>query len=447
MGEDTEERLERGIELWPACGTVFELREPVFPFPENPFPRPLPNEHMMGKNYVPEEVDSLTEFSDRNLLRMEFQTECFTEEYFDLRECCAEKLGIFGNDHEIVGIADVVVSFQDMFRKLVELVHIHVRKELGSKVSDGYTLLEEIILGPGRDETLHNIPEEFRHAVVLYSFPKSVQEDVMVDGIEELRDVAFECVTRPRTVPARFHEHRSEFIDPGVNSFPLSAWKRIVDERRIEYRFERSDYGVVKNSVGDGSLVDVATLRIEDVKIRISGMPVLARPQFPGKPKDVRFEVRLEFKHIRFITLPLAEFIPCPKEGFRIGNQLERIYFFTFTHMEHLEIPIIKKSYELYKQFHEYRRVVPKADRYTVYERSEGAMLDMIELLLEAGYGEKSWKSAVLWKVSVKLNVVRLFIRLMKETKTFDTKKYVVLQESIDEIGRMLGGWMRSVER
>jgi hypothetical protein len=32
----------------------------------------------------------------------------------------------------------------------------------------------------------------------------------------------------------------------------------------------------------------------------------------------------------------------------------------------------------------------------------------------------------------------------MKETKVFDLKKYTVLQEKIDEIGRMLGGWIRS---
>jgi hypothetical protein len=47
-------------------------------------------------------------------------------------------------------------------------------------------------------------------------------------------------------------------------------------------------------------------------------------------------------------------------------------------------------------------------------------------------------------KASVKLNLLRFLFRLMKETKTFDNKKYVVLQEMVDEIGRMLGGWIRS---
>lgn len=113
--------------------------------------------------------------------------------------------------------------------------------------------------------------------------------------------------------------------------------------------------------------------------------------------------------------------------------------------MNENDIPILNKSYELYKLFHEYRKVVPKQDRFTIYERSEHVMLGVIELLLEASYGNKERKLITLEKVSVKLNVLRFLIRLMKETKTFDVKKYIALQALIDEIGRMTGGWIRSL--
>ena len=112
--------------------------------------------------------------------------------------------------------------------------------------------------------------------------------------------------------------------------------------------------------------------------------------------------------------------------------------------MNDIDIPILKKTYELYSVFHEYRRVVSKADRFTVYERSENLIVDLIELFLEAGYTKSGNKSAVLEKASVKLNTLRFFIRLMKETRVFDLKKYTTLQGMIDEIGRMLGGWIRS---
>ena len=115
--------------------------------------------------------------------------------------------------------------------------------------------------------------------------------------------------------------------------------------------------------------------------------------------------------------------------------------------MNDLDMPILKKLYDLYKTFHEYRKVVPKSDRFTIYERSEGIIIDVLECLIEAGYGQKGSKAALLEKASVKLNTFRFFIRLMKDSKILDSKKYILLQEMIDEIGRMLGGWIRSLPR
>ncbi len=115
--------------------------------------------------------------------------------------------------------------------------------------------------------------------------------------------------------------------------------------------------------------------------------------------------------------------------------------------MNDLDIPILKKSYDLYKTFHEYRKLIPKADRFTIYEKSESLIVEILEALIEAGYGQKGDKALLLEKASTKLNVLRFFIRLMKETKALDAKKYVVLQGIIDEIGRMIGGWLRSTAK
>lgn len=110
------------------------------------------------------------------------------------------------------------------------------------------------------------------------------------------------------------------------------------------------------------------------------------------------------------------------------------------------EIPILKKSYDLYKTFHHYRLTVPKHDRHTLYEKAERVILDLIESIYYAGYTSSGSKLALLEKASAKLNLLRLLVRLMKDTKTLDLKKYTLLQQIIDEIGRMLGGWLRSIK-
>jgi hypothetical protein len=32
----------------------------------------------------------------------------------------------------------------------------------------------------------------------------------------------------------------------------------------------------------------------------------------------------------------------------------------------------------------------------------------------------------------------------MKDIKAIDTKKYIIIEANLDEIGRMLGGWIKS---
>lgn len=49
-------------------------------------------------------------------------------------------------------------------------------------------------------------------------------------------------------------------------------------------------------------------------------------------------------------------------------------------------------------------------------------------------------------KTSRKLNLLRVFLRLLKDIKSIDLKKYSLLEESVDEIGRMLGGWIKSAK-
>lgn len=112
--------------------------------------------------------------------------------------------------------------------------------------------------------------------------------------------------------------------------------------------------------------------------------------------------------------------------------------------MNDFDIPIFKKTYDLYKTFYGYRDSVTKQDRYTVWQRSENVILDILEGILLASQTYKADKLPALERASVKVNILRVFFRFMKEMKTIDNKKYLALEESVDEIGRMLGGWIKS---
>ena len=90
-------------------------------------------------------------------------------------------------------------------------------------------------------------------------------------------------------------------------------------------------------------------------------------------------------------------------------------------------------------------RIVPKQIKYTLWQRLENIILEIIENIMQASLSAKKKKLPGLENASIKLNILRVFIRLAHDTKAIDNKKYVLLQKDVDEIGRMLGGWIRSM--
>lgn len=114
--------------------------------------------------------------------------------------------------------------------------------------------------------------------------------------------------------------------------------------------------------------------------------------------------------------------------------------------MENLDIPIFKKTYDLYKDFYGLRAAVPKQDRFGIWLRSENLVLEVLECILDASQLSKIEKLPVLQRASTKLNFLRVFLRLCKETKVLDAKGYIRLEQNVDEIGRMLGGWIKSTK-
>ncbi len=110
-----------------------------------------------------------------------------------------------------------------------------------------------------------------------------------------------------------------------------------------------------------------------------------------------------------------------------------------------LDIPIFHKIYDLYKLLHGYHNRVSKSQRYTLWQKCENTTLGLLEVVIESGHQKGEDKIKTLYIISNKLDLLKVLIRLAKETHTIDTKQYIAIQEMLQEIGRMIGGWIKSV--
>lgn len=109
------------------------------------------------------------------------------------------------------------------------------------------------------------------------------------------------------------------------------------------------------------------------------------------------------------------------------------------------DIPILQKTYDLYKLFYQYSLNFPKKDRFGISQRCENQIMDLIESLIKASKARRENKKDQLHNISTQLDTLRIFIRLMKELSVLDIKKYTQIQQYIQEIGKMLGGWIKSL--
>lgn len=112
--------------------------------------------------------------------------------------------------------------------------------------------------------------------------------------------------------------------------------------------------------------------------------------------------------------------------------------------MNEFDIPIFKKTYELYKEFYICLQNFPRQHRYSLGQKCESLILEILELILHASQMIKSEKLPQLSRASVKINLLRVHLRLAEDIKALDKKHYLALQERLDEIGRMIGGWIKT---
>ncbi len=114
--------------------------------------------------------------------------------------------------------------------------------------------------------------------------------------------------------------------------------------------------------------------------------------------------------------------------------------------MKQFDVPIIHKTYELYRALHDQQKTIPKMERYTLWQRAENAALDVLQGLLHIAYISPDRRLDRLTVVSAELDIVRVFLRLAFDVKAINQKRYIFFQEALDEIGRMLGGWIKSLK-
>jgi len=84
----------------------------------------------------------------------------------------------------------------------------------------------------------------------------------------------------------------------------------------------------------------------------------------------------------------------------------------------------------------------PRNRRFTLGEKIEVLLLEVLSLLVEASYAQRG-KARLLETVNGKLTVLRHLWRLAFELKVIAKKQYMYGSQLLIDLGKQIGGWQK----
>jgi hypothetical protein len=84
----------------------------------------------------------------------------------------------------------------------------------------------------------------------------------------------------------------------------------------------------------------------------------------------------------------------------------------------------------------------PKSQKFLLGDRIQNLALDIQEALIEATYSKNP--APHLAQANLRLEKLRYLFRLSHDLRHFDLRRYEFAARAVDEIGKLVGGWMKA---
>jgi len=108
---------------------------------------------------------------------------------------------------------------------------------------------------------------------------------------------------------------------------------------------------------------------------------------------------------------------------------------------------VLQKSLEIYLSLSGLITSWPKKERHTLGIRVETQSLLLIEQIVSAEQSLPILKDRYLFEASVKAEILKILLRCAVLRQLIKETNYFTLAGKLVEIGKMIGGWIKSLRR
>ncbi len=106
---------------------------------------------------------------------------------------------------------------------------------------------------------------------------------------------------------------------------------------------------------------------------------------------------------------------------------------------------ILTLNYEFLKFTIALIKNFPRDQKFLIGDRMQNIASELMEIFIEAYYSNSKKKKKKLQKANILLEKMRFYIRLCYELGYYNSSKYAQIMKQVQEIGRITGGWIKSL--
>lgn len=106
------------------------------------------------------------------------------------------------------------------------------------------------------------------------------------------------------------------------------------------------------------------------------------------------------------------------------------------------ELPVYKASYDLLLEIYRFVRNFSKEFKYTIGENLKTEGVELIKLIYLANSRQE--KVETIAQARERVEMLRLYLRLMKDMKQINIPRFVFINEKIEVVARQLVAWQKS---
>lgn len=109
------------------------------------------------------------------------------------------------------------------------------------------------------------------------------------------------------------------------------------------------------------------------------------------------------------------------------------------------QYPLFQHWYQAVDWMMDRTEKMPRQVRHSLVHRIDDHVLAVLDLISESIFTPSKQRRMVLHRINLRLDQLRILWRLCHDRRYISAQQYAHVSRLIDEAGRMVGGWLRTL--